>query len=72
MSKIEIAPVLYAGPYDLAKIKSLVDGKTTVDGAGNKGIREGVVIRPLHERHTVGLGRTLLKIVSNVFLEKQR
>ena len=65
---IEIAPVLWIGQYHPETVKALVDGKTTVSGA--KGVREGVVIRPLNERHTVELGRTLLKIVSNAFLEK--
>jgi hypothetical protein len=60
-------PVLWIGlfkdiPWELA------DGKTTVPGA--KGIREGFVIRPVKERHVRGLGRLILKVVSNSFLEK--
>lgn len=67
-NSIEIAPVLYTGPFDPNAIKALADGKTTVAGATN--IREGVVIRTLAERHAHGLGRVLLKLVSNAFLEK--
>lgn len=33
-------------------------------------IREGVVIKTVPERHVRGVGRCQLKIVSNVFLEK--
>lgn len=61
-------PILYHGPFDLEKIKSLVDGPSTVQGA--KHLREGVVIRPVNERQVRGLGRLQLKIVSNQFLEK--
>lgn len=61
-------PVLYTGPFDWEVIKTLVDGPTTVPGA--KGIREGIVIRPLKERHVRGLGRLILKVVSSEFLLK--
>ena len=61
-------PVLYTGPFDWEAIKTLVDGPTTVPGA--KGIREGIVIRPLKERHVRGLGRLILKVVSSEFLLK--
>jgi hypothetical protein len=64
-----LVPALYAGPYSLEKVKSFVDGKSMVAGAGH--IREGVVVRPLTERHVSGLGRLQLKLVSNAFLEKQ-
>jgi len=60
-------PVLYSGPFDEAKIKDLVEGPSLLPGAKN--IREGVVIRPITERHVHGLGRLQLKIVSNKFLE---
>lgn len=62
------APVLYTGPFDWEVIKQFVDGQTAVPGA--KGMREGIVIRPLQERHVRGLGRLILKVVSNSFLEK--
>jgi hypothetical protein len=59
-------PTLYEGPYkDIPW--GLVDGKSVVDG---KTMREGIVIRPLKERHVRGLGRLILKVVSNPFLEK--
>jgi RNA ligase (TIGR02306 family) len=52
-------PILYTGPFDWEVIKTFVDGQTTVPGA--KGIREGIVIRPVKERHVRGLGRLILK-----------
>ena len=64
----EWVPVLYIGPFDMEVIKKYVDGQTAVSGA--KGIREGIVIRPLKERHVRGLGRLILKVVSNAYLEK--
>ena len=65
---LEWVPVLYTGPFDWEVIKTFVDGQTTVPGA--KGMREGIVIRPVKERHVRGLGRLILKVVSNAFLEK--
>lgn len=37
---------------------------------GTKHVREGMVVKPLEERHHHRLGRVQLKIVSNEFLEK--
>jgi hypothetical protein len=61
-------PVLYQGPFYWEEISKLIDGQTAVPGA--KGIREGIVIRPVQERHVRGLGRLILKCVSNSYLEK--
>jgi hypothetical protein len=66
--KVNWVPVLYTGPFDWEVIKTFVDGQTAVPGA--KGIREGIVIRPFKERHVRGLGRLILKVVSNTFLDK--
>ena len=68
LNTVRWVPVLYTGPFDWEVIRTLVDGPTTVPGA--KGIREGIVIRPITERHVRGLGRLILKVVSNAFLEK--
>ncbi len=64
-----IVPVLYDGPWDEEKIKKLVDGLSTVEGA--KHIREGIVVKTVPERTVRGLGRVQLKIVSNDFLAKE-
>lgn len=53
------APILYVGPFDEAKILSLVDGDSTVPDA--KHLREGIVIRSLETGQR-------LKIVSNDYL----
>jgi hypothetical protein len=62
-------PVLYYGPFDLEKISKLLDGPSVVSSS-TVPVREGVVIRPYFERHERGLGRVILKLVSNKFLEK--
>ncbi len=61
-------PLMFVGPYDKATIQASIDGPSTVPGANH--VREGIVIKPLHERHAHGLGRVILKLVSNAFLEK--
>jgi RNA ligase len=66
---LEWVPQLYEGPFDWEVISKLIDGQTTVPGA--KGIREGIVIRPLKNRHVRGLGRLILKCVSNAYLSKE-
>lgn len=61
-------PYIYEGPFDLEKIKTFVDGPSTVDGATHP--REGVVIKAEPNRYVHNLGRVQLKLVSNVFLER--
>jgi len=53
---------IYRGPFDLAKIKEVSNGKSTLPGADN--IREGVVVRPAVERRDPALGRVVMKFVS--------
>ena len=59
-------PVVGGGPWAPA----LLDGKLNTPSAmpGPNHIREGVVIRPLEERHTPGLGRVILKAISDQYL----
>lgn len=63
-----IVPVLYSGPFDLAAIKKVADGPSMVPGANH--IREGIVVVPVEERNVFRLGRLILKLVSNEFLQK--
>ena len=63
-----MVPVLAVRPYNEELVKTLVDGKSTVEGTTH--IREGIVIRPVTERYARNLGRVQLKIVSNSFLLK--
>ncbi len=62
---VEIAPVLYKGPFSLPAIKSVADGPTTV-GEGH--IREGVVVRPMAERRHPSVGRLVMKYVGDDYL----
>jgi RNA ligase (TIGR02306 family) len=61
-------PVLYCGPFDEKIARTLAEGKSQVTGANH--IREGCVIRGIENKHIRGLGRPMLKIVSNTFLEQ--
>ncbi len=54
-------PVLYRGPYSEAVIMGLRDGK---DSISDSNVREGVVVRPIHERRDDRVGRVQLKFVS--------
>lgn len=59
--------VEYTIPYNFDCLLTLAEGNTLIEGASN--IREGVVVRPLHERNDPRLGRVQLKIVSPVYLQ---
>lgn len=62
-------PYVYHGPFDIAKLKEIAnEKKTSVPDADNP--REGIVIQPVNARTVRGIGRLKLKLVSNVFLEK--
>lgn len=62
---VPAVPVLYRGPYDLAAIKALSEGPTTL-GAGH--IREGVVVKPVRERTDPKVGRVCLKYIGDPYL----
>lgn len=65
---LPVVPVLYHGPWQGAQ--GLAEGKTLIDGADH--VREGVVIRPAHERFDDRLGgRVILKIHGEGFLLRQ-
>lgn len=61
-------PEFYKGPFNLDLIKQFVDGSSLV--SDTKHIKEGIVVKPTIERHVTGLGRLQLKLVSNIFLER--
>lgn len=63
-----MVPGLYVGPYSKQIVDDLVSGPSMVHGA--KHIREGIVIKPIRERTVRGVGRVILKLVSNDFLAK--
>lgn len=64
---IPILPTIYRGPYDYELIRNLSEGAETISG-GAKHIREGVVVRPVKERHVLGLGRVIVKSVGEGYL----
>ena len=64
---VHMVPTLYEGPYDYVSICAAAEGQT-IEGAGAN-IREGVVVRPLHERISpLTGGRTIAKFVSPAYL----
>ncbi|MFC6012216.1 RNA ligase (ATP) [Nocardia lasii] len=61
-------PVLYEGAYDAEMLMALAEGTETVSGEGTN-IREGLVVRPVTERHSPILGgRAIGKLVSAAYL----
>lgn len=63
---IQCVPEIYRGPYSLAKMIELADGKSVVSVVDQ--IREGVVIQPAVERHDPAIGRVILKCVGTEYL----
>ncbi|MET8508407.1 RNA ligase (ATP) [Streptomyces sp. NPDC004787] len=69
--ELPLVPRLYTGPYDLDTVLALATGRETVSGR-QLHLREGVVIRPVTERHSpvVG-GRAIAKAVSPAYLTRK-
>jgi RNA ligase (TIGR02306 family) len=63
---IEVAPLAYRGPHNMAKLKELAEGKTAIEGATH--ISEGIVVTPTKERVHPQVGRVILKYVSDAYL----
>lgn len=61
---LPMVPVLYRGPYDPELLRLLSSGPSTLAGH----MREGVVVRPLHERKEPELGCVILKGISPAYL----
>jgi RNA ligase (TIGR02306 family) len=68
LTEEQMVPLLYHGAYNSDKIEKMADGKSTIQGANH--IREGIVIKPRQERFNEEIGRAILKIVSDEYLEK--
>lgn len=64
---VETVPALATIPFDLAEVKRASEGKTQLMEQ-DAHIREGVVVRPIHERHDPRIGRVILKYVSDSYL----
>jgi len=65
-------PVVYDGPFDFEKMEALAEADSVLRTTGNfkPHYTEGVVIKPAVERVDPELGRVLLKLVGNRYLEK--
>ncbi|MFE9094761.1 RNA ligase (ATP) [Streptomyces sp. NPDC007264] len=69
--ELPLVPRLYQGPYDIARVLEFASGRETVSGRGLH-LREGVVIRPVTERHSpVTGGRAIAKAVSPAYLTRK-
>lgn len=64
---VPAVPVLYRGPFSKAVMQHHTNGRSTIASH----LREGVVIRPIHEREDAEAGRVILKSVSGDYLTRQ-
>lgn len=65
---IERVPELYRGPFDATMLMELSSGDTVVGGSH---MREGIVVRPVHERMDSRIGRVVLKIISDDYITRK-
>lgn len=65
---LPFVPEIYRGPYSLEKMKELAEGDTTMPGADEGDIREGIVVRPIKERTFSPGERLQLKFVNPQYL----
>ena len=66
---LPMVPEIYAGPYDYAALAVAAEGPSVLGNGAN--IREGVVVRPAHERYSPELGtRLIAKFVSAAYLTR--
>ncbi|KES06851.1 2'-5' RNA ligase [Streptomyces toyocaensis] len=69
--RLPLVPRLFSGPYDGERVLEAAGGRETVSGRGLH-LREGVVIRPVVERHSpVTGGRAIAKAVSPAYLTRK-
>lgn len=61
-------PLVYCGSFDLDAVLALAEGPSLVPGADH--VREGIVVRPERERSDMIVGRVVLKVVGNGYLER--
>jgi len=55
-------------PFELERILELAEGPSLVPGADH--VREGCVVKPIHERTDPTVGRVCLKVVGNGYMER--
>jgi len=67
---LPMVPTLYEGPYDYETLAALAEGETVL-GEGRH-LREGLVVRPAHERYAPELGtRLILKFINPDYLTRK-
>lgn len=64
---VETVPVVATVPFSLEEVRRYSEGKTLLMQE-QPHMREGVVVKPLHERNDPKLGRVVLKYVSDTYL----
>ena len=64
---VPVVPVLYRGPFNETEAYAMAEQDSSWPGAIHE--REGVVILPVPERVDLNIGRVILKMVSNRYLE---
>jgi RNA ligase (TIGR02306 family) len=67
-SPLPWVPLVYRGPFDKERILEFAEGDSSWPGAHH--YREGVVVKPVHERTDPKIGRVQLKVVGNRYLSK--
>lgn len=66
INNLEAVPLLYKGPWHWEDLKYLANGSSKI----GPHIKEGFVVKPTHEREERGLGRVILKHISEDYLMK--
>jgi RNA ligase (TIGR02306 family) len=67
---VPCVPLAARVPFDFDRICELAEGPSLVSGADC--VREGVVVKPLEERHDDKLGRVCLKWIGCSYLERSK
>ncbi|MBM3740230.1 MAG: hypothetical protein FJW39_31135 [Acidobacteria bacterium] len=61
-------PFIGQEPFDLARVLAHAEGQSMMPGA--KHVREGCVVKPVIERTNPEVGRVILKVIGNGYLER--
>jgi len=72
MFEVEIVPVIGEIPFNMARIKEMSEGDSLLAKRhGAQHMREGVVVLPIRERNDPDIGRAILKLHSDTYLDKK-
>ena len=61
-------PLISREPFRLPRMLELAEGQSLVSGANH--VREGCVVKPIRERTDPEIGRVILKVIGNGYLER--